>query len=767
MADVFVSYKREDATKVRKLVGALRSVGLDVWWDEDIPASAPWEATIEKALKEARAVIVCWSPESVASENVRSEARVARADGRLIQVFLAPCEPPLFFGERQGVDLSKWRGNADDPRIASLAETARKLAAGERMEDAAPLPRARSRDMRIVAASALLFLLALAGAAWWLINPGRPSGPQTLAVLPFRALNSADASLVDAIWDDTRGAIGRNPNLRVLGRQAVETLTRQDLTPADYRRKVGADYLLDGSVEHVGDQVQMKLSLVQTKDGAEIWSDRVGGKLDDVFAFQQRIAGEVEGRIRGRIAPGGGVMPQNIVTTGEVYALYAEARALVKKRDPDSERQAIVVLKKALAIDSNYAPAWAELAVANQFTPHPANDPQDYSRDSIAYAKRSLQLAPNLAYAHAVLAMVERMPPESEPDLRKAVALDPGNAEAWNWLGGLLMSQNRVREALAAYTRAVEIEPFWRPVVGSKMSALMLLGDWQGAAAEFQRVSRLGDPLLAQQLRVNIANMQGRHGDALRMLLRIRLQHPEISAWVDQRTPALLQMLGFIAEAQRLYGNGAVQIADYEGIPEPASSLWSGWKSPADFWKNDDGPALFARLLPKHGRLQEYMDHYRKAFPTADDFLAARSFAPDTLSAVAPTIAVVLREGGENEQASEILSRTEPYLTKQLQNGPATRDLLANLAFYRAAEGRNDEAISLLDRAVSAGWLPDNQYFASDIADEPCFAPLLRRTDFQAVRSRILDRIAEERAKVPLDLLARAYPPPRSSKLAA
>ena len=58
MADVFVSYKREDATKVRKLVGALRSVGLDVWWDEDIPASAPWEATIEKALREARAVIV-------------------------------------------------------------------------------------------------------------------------------------------------------------------------------------------------------------------------------------------------------------------------------------------------------------------------------------------------------------------------------------------------------------------------------------------------------------------------------------------------------------------------------------------------------------------------------------------------------------------------------------------------------------------------------------------------------------------------------------
>src|SRR5437762_5112665 len=137
MADVFISYKREDAARVRKLVAALREAGLDVWWDEDIPPSAPWEATIEQALADAKAVIVCWSPASVASENVRSEARVAREDGRLIQVFVKPSSPPLFFGERQGVDLSRWRGNADDPRIAQITRAVQKIAAGERLEQAA------------------------------------------------------------------------------------------------------------------------------------------------------------------------------------------------------------------------------------------------------------------------------------------------------------------------------------------------------------------------------------------------------------------------------------------------------------------------------------------------------------------------------------------------------------------------------------------------------------------------------------------------------
>jgi hypothetical protein len=72
MADVFVSYKREDALRVRKLVEALRAAELDVWWDDDIPAAAPWEATIERALADARTVLVCWSPDAVTSKNVRS-----------------------------------------------------------------------------------------------------------------------------------------------------------------------------------------------------------------------------------------------------------------------------------------------------------------------------------------------------------------------------------------------------------------------------------------------------------------------------------------------------------------------------------------------------------------------------------------------------------------------------------------------------------------------------------------------------------------------
>jgi len=122
MSNVFVSYKREDLAAVHRLVAALRGEGVDVWWDQDIPPNAPWEATIERELEAAGRVIVAWSPASVASDNVKAEARRARSQGRLLQVFVEACEPPLFFGERQGVDLKGWTGRATDPAFRTLLQ---------------------------------------------------------------------------------------------------------------------------------------------------------------------------------------------------------------------------------------------------------------------------------------------------------------------------------------------------------------------------------------------------------------------------------------------------------------------------------------------------------------------------------------------------------------------------------------------------------------------------------------------------------------------
>ena len=769
MADVFLSYKREDAAKVRKLVAALRTAGLDTWWDDDILPSAPWEATIETELARAKSVIVCWSPDAVASDNVRSEARVAREDGRLIQVFLKTCEPPLFFGERQGLDLSKWRGNVDDPRITILAKSARKVAAGERIEGG-ERPRSRQSwlDRRIHVALAALIVLAGSLAGWWLLAPAKAQGPQTLVVLPFRAINPADRNLVDAIWDDTRGAISRNPNLRVLGREAVTALAKKEPTPAEYRKKVGADYLLDGSVERAGEQVRMKLSLTRTSDGTEVWSDEIGGKLDDVFVFQQRVAREVEGRIRGRVAPGGGVKAQNIATTGEVYSIYADARALIRKRDSENFHAAAALLKKAVAIDPNYAPAWASLGQITgmgQFRT-PDMGPMQQRRDAVSYLKRALELAPNLAQAHAALAMVQNSPPELEGEYRKAVQLDPNDAEAWGWLANSLQAQNRLQEALAARNRVVEIEPLWYWASVNKIGTLGLLRDWKGVGAELARVRTTRDPVLLAKSQWMAANMTGRPGDSIRILLQLRAAHPDEATWVRDRIFSSLMQLGFVEEAVAAWHLPTDVINDYRGTPDSPQVIRRDFPKPLDLWTDgDDAMAVYGRLLPRLGRSKEYLGYYDAAFHSPEGLFALDAYNPVKFVGTAPTLAANLRAAGRADEAEKILAHVDQLTAPQLKNGPPSIGYLSNLAYVRGAQGRDSEAITMLGQAVGQGWLPDRMYQASDVADEPCFAHMVNRPEFQAIRRRILARIEEERRKVPLDLLAQAFPVKR--KLAA
>jgi TolB-like protein/Flp pilus assembly protein TadD len=754
MADVFLSYKREDAPKVRKLVDALRGAGLDAWWDEDIPGGAQWEATIEKELAAAKAVIVCWSPASISSENVRSEARTAREDGRLVQVFMKPCTPPLFFGERQGFDLTKWRGAADDPRIAKLSDCVRKVAAGERADGGDRPQQQKTMRANIAAAFAALLLLVAGVTGWWVLRPTVARGPMTLAVLPFRALNPADANLVDAIWDDTRGAISRNPNLRVIGRQAVEALAGKQLEPADYRHKLHADYLLDGSVEHVGDQVQMKLSLVRTEDAAEVWSDQVGGKLDDVFAFQQRVANEVEGRIRGRVAPGGGVSAKNIATSGDVYALYAEALAKIRQRNGPGWVGGGVLLKKALAIDSNYAPAWAELAIVTKFMGR-GGSIDDVRKEAGSYARHALTLAPNLAHAHAALGFTEDCQLQAEEEFRRAVALDPGDVEAWMWLGNCLSFQNRQKEALEAHERAVEIEPLWHTAMYNKMDNLARLDDWQGIAAELRRAEATGDPYLTLRAREHAAYLTGQVAAQIRYEFEIRRRFP------DQKTnfesADVLTQLGYVDEAAAIYRQPASVAAPYKGIAVSSDVLGQRYRKAADFWLDDDTPNVYGRLLPKYGRLAEYVRLYKAAFRNADDFYSSVAWGGwEQFANIAPTAAANLRAGRESDLAQQVIDKEESIVAPLLRNGPANRELAWNLAQLRAVEGRDDEAMSLLRRAVAQHWLPDRTNFAIDIADEPSFAKLLSRPDFQAIRRQIIAHMEQERRQITPAMLANA-----------
>jgi hypothetical protein len=195
MTDVFVSYKREDEVQVGRLVKALESAGLSVWWDRALPGGEHWRDNIESALEKAKCVVVAWTRRSVSPDGsfVKEEAARAARRNVLVPVLLErKVNPPLGFGEVQAIDLTRWRGRTRDPCFRDLVSAVQAKLAGQPVPP--PLGPMKRLRQRLVVASAASAMLAVASA---------------FATNALNFQNSACGASVAAPWlSDTCGAFG-------------------------------------------------------------------------------------------------------------------------------------------------------------------------------------------------------------------------------------------------------------------------------------------------------------------------------------------------------------------------------------------------------------------------------------------------------------------------------------------------------------------------------------------------------------------------------
>jgi hypothetical protein len=122
MADVFLSYSREDQALAGRLVELLEGRGWDVFWDQETRAGALWPKVLEDELNRARCLIVLWTAHSVASRWVRIEANEALQCDKLLPVRIDNVKPPMEFRQTQTLDLVGWTGEPTDPRLPRLFE---------------------------------------------------------------------------------------------------------------------------------------------------------------------------------------------------------------------------------------------------------------------------------------------------------------------------------------------------------------------------------------------------------------------------------------------------------------------------------------------------------------------------------------------------------------------------------------------------------------------------------------------------------------------
>jgi len=332
---------------------------------------------------------------------------------------------------------------------------------------------------------AVLALAARAAAAQCPDGTPAPCGPRAVraaptgvAVLYFDNLStdSSDAYLAEGITQEIIARLGDVSRLVVKSRYAVRPYRgATTLDPAGIGRALGVAYLVTGSVQRAGRRLLVGAELSRASTGDRVWGQEYERGDGDIIAIMADIASHVVAGVAGSLLPAERrALASRPTESRAAYDQLLRGDVLLAQRTPVSVRGAVAAYAAATALDPALADAWARMSVAygilvqRGWTPdgRPADD--SLRERSIAAADRALALdsSNSDAWMAEAYARTERDPlgwEGAEAGYRRAVALNPRNAEAWHQLGDLLGAMGRRVEALDAWRAAVRAEP-GRPV---------------------------------------------------------------------------------------------------------------------------------------------------------------------------------------------------------------------------------------------------------------------------------------------------------------
>jgi serine/threonine-protein kinase len=399
-------------------------------------------------------------------------------------------------------------------------------------------PETRRRRLPFAATMLVLgFLIGLGVLFAWRgrhAGTARSVGSKVLAVLPFENLgDSADAYFADGVTEEVRGKLSRLAGLEVIARNSSNEYRHTSKRPREIARELGVDYLLTATVrwEKTGgsaSRVRVTPELVDVGPGhapRTRWQEPFDASLTDVFQVQADIAEKVASALN--VALGDSVrheLAAKPTTNLAAYDAFLKGEAAsqgISVSDPASLRRATGFYEQALALDSAFVPAWAQLARVRALlygnsipTPELAAQARqaaeraqalgpgrpegqlaltDYyrnvavdNRQALAAVETGLKLAPNNVELLVAAALSEQRLGQWDAALQhlaKAGALDPRSANTARRTGVTLIFLRRYSEAEATMDRALTLAPTNLDIIDRRAMVALAQGDLAGAQA--------------------------------------------------------------------------------------------------------------------------------------------------------------------------------------------------------------------------------------------------------------------------------------------
>jgi TolB-like protein/Flp pilus assembly protein TadD len=373
-------------------------------------------------------------------------------------------------------------------------------------------------------------------------------GEKSIAVLPFVDMspNKDQQYFSDGIAEELLNLLAKVPQLRVISRSSAFSFKGKNVEVQEIARRLDVAHILEGSVRKAGNQLRITAQLIDARSDTHLWSETYDRPLDNIFAVQDEIAAAVVAQLKVKLL---GAAPQMQAADPQAYALYLQARQLGRQRTPEGFEQSIALYQQALAIDDNYAPAWAGLAESYRRQTSNGRRPIDESvrlaRDA---AGKALSIDPGFASAHAELGRIamafEGDPASAARHLEHALALEPANTDIIASAAVLSASLGRLDTAIALDEYVVTRDPV-NPVGHANLGVFYLnAGRFDEAIASSRSAVRLSPGRASAQFQIAMALLM--KGDPEGALAAMR-EEPE--GWRVIGMPMVLHALGRKAES--------------------------------------------------------------------------------------------------------------------------------------------------------------------------------------------------------------------------
>ncbi len=299
------------------------------------------------------------------------------------------------------------------------------------------------------------------------IRPAASADVPSLAVLYFENLARDPESeyFCAGITEDILTDLSKIKGLRVASRNAV---ARYRGAPADLPKvasELGVRSILEGSVRRAGDRVRISAQLINASDGFHLWAERYDRTLEDVFAVQEEIAKSIAEALRVTLTPAETAsLAKDRPDDVRAYDLYLRGRQRYGSYTRESLQEALELFQKAIAIDPQYALAWAGTAdcYGQMLQYEYASDPEAAARVGLEAARRAIALDSRLAEGHKAEALVllyTRDYDGSRAALRRAIEVNPRFVPALINLGTEEMRSGGLAGSERMLRRALEVDP--------------------------------------------------------------------------------------------------------------------------------------------------------------------------------------------------------------------------------------------------------------------------------------------------------------------